>query len=222
MEDTIVNTLRENLKPSPTEDDDHKTMRENHENHIESQQESPPETKVEQESKPILPQDNETNTEQSPANKRRSLFLLQNLIQNIKKKVKDRATRDHLIVQTYLAKSELIKKKKKSITDESSINKIIVGLANNIIIKDFSKNETIIKIGEVGDTFYFVLKGKVKILKPLWVKYHLTPLEYFSKLLKLLLNKDNYLLNKTIAKNSGIYPIDLKDISKINSLSNSA
>ena len=107
---------------------------------------------------------------------------------------------------------------KKSIIEESSLNKILFALANNLEIEKLPKNKIVFKIGETGERFYIILSGKVSILRPKEIEYELTPQQYFIKLAFLNKNKEFYLLNKTIAKNYHTYPIDYKEINIINDI----
>jgi len=135
------------------------------------------------------------------------------LIDIINKKTK--SSKDLFIIQTYLSRSDLIVKLKKSLTEETSINKIVSALSNNISIKEYSKDKAIYKIGDQEDNFYFILKGKVKIFKPVFVEYTLSHREYLEKLYSIYIKKETFLLNKTIAENSSIYNIEINDIPKI-------
>ena len=112
-------------------------------------------------------------------------ITIDDLIEILSKRSKDRSNKEHFIVQTYLSKTDLITKLKKQLTDEATINRIITALANGIEIKEYSKDKTIFRVGEIGDFFYFVLKGKVKLFKPTFIEYHLTPIEYFHKLINI-------------------------------------
>ena len=81
-----------------------------------------------------------------------------------------------------------IEEEKQKLT-EIYINSIITKLAESVDIKIYKKNEFVIKMGEIGESCYFLLSGKLSVLKP--VEYHieLTFDEYMQYLANLI--KDN-------------------------------
>ena len=81
-----------------------------------------------------------------------------------------------------------IEEEKQKLT-EIYINSIITKLAESVDIKIYKKNEFVIKMGEIGESCYFLLSGKLSVLKP--VEYHieLTFDEYMLYLANLI--KDN-------------------------------
>ena len=85
-------------------------------------------------------------------------------------------------------KNDIEEEKEKS--TEIYINSIISKLADNVIIEKYKKNEFVIKKNESGDNCYFLLIGRLSILKP--VEYHieLTYDEYMQYLSNLIKNNE--------------------------------
>jgi len=86
----------------------------------------------------------------------------------------------------------------------------------------FKPNENIFKIGnyysittildDKGDFFYIILKGRVKILKPIMTNAVKTVDEYFNYLIELKEKSEIHLLKKTIEANSSFFKVRLQDV----------
>ena len=70
---------------------------------------------------------------------------------------------------------------------ELYIESILSKLADNVIIEKYSKNQFIMKMNDIGDSCYFLLSGKLSVLKP--VEYHIEItyddyMQYIANLMK--------------------------------------
>ena len=70
---------------------------------------------------------------------------------------------------------------------ESYIESIISKLADTVIIEKYNKNQFIMKMNDIGDNCYFLLSGKLSVLKP--VEYHVELtyddyMQYIANLMK--------------------------------------
>ena len=104
-----------------------------------------------------------------------------------------------------------------SVINESKDEDIDIDILLNRMSQDlkceyYSKNSILMKIGEIGKTFYVILSGSVDILVPKESEVYMTKIEYIDYLKLLNLYNENYLLEKTIAKNSEIFQIKNEDI----------
>ena len=105
-----------------------------------------------------------------------------------------------------------MKTSKKLIINSSDIQykikNIIKKLSEGIIIKHYPKNSIISKINETGDECYFLLSGKISIIRPMEYRdIQMTIVDYF-KYLKLLLNLDEIdLVLKSCFANQNILEI---------------
>ena len=97
----------------------------------------------------------------------------------------------------YLLKNQTIVDYKNLLKDISKVIKL----------KKIRKNELIFQQGEIGDTFYIVLKGhlKVLILKP--YQFYMSEEEYILFLLKSRLNNQTQIIHQCNHLNSLVYPI---------------
>ena len=93
-----------------------------------------------------------------------------------------------------------------SIINENKEEEINIDLLLNKIAKDlkcenYKENTFLMKVGEIGKTFYVILSGSVEILVPKQIEVYMTKIEYINHLKLLNLYKENFLLEKTIFLN---------------------
>ena len=82
------------------------------------------------------------------------------------------------------------------------IKLLISKLAENVIFEKYEKNKFIIKMNDIGKDCYFLISGKLSILKPVEYKHiEITYDDYFKYLLNLLEKKENDLLKKVLELN---------------------
>ena len=114
-------------------------------------------------------------------------------------------------LEIFFENSELIQKVSKNYGINSNINplkdknvnekirdrirKFISNLADNVLIEQYEKDKFIIRKNDIGKDCYFLLSGRVSILKPVEYKYlKITYEEYLKYLLNLRNNNEkNYL-----------------------------
>ena len=104
------------------------------------------------------------------------------------------------------------KEQKKDDTKFSSkIYDIIKQIARRVIIEKLPENEFVIKMNEKGDNCYFLLSGKLSILKPVEYKnMKITQQEYITYLVNLLKYNETDLINQILQINH--YIINIKSI----------
>ena len=125
-------------------------------------------------------------------------------------------------ISKIIRSSKLIEKLEKeciSSSKETGINELSINCAKNISFLELKKGKTIFKIGDKGDKFFFIIKGKVSILKPRKFYEKMNLQEYISYLFLLIKGKEDYLLNEVILNNCANIPIvsidEIKMIYKI-------
>ena len=104
-----------------------------------------------------------------------------------------------------------------SVINESEEEKVNIDLLLNKISQDlkcqnFEKNTLLMKIGEIGKTFYVILSGLVDILVPKEIEVYMTKSEYIEHLKILYLYKEDFLFEKTYDNNIQIYQIKKDEI----------
>ena len=87
---------------------------------------------------------------------------------------------------------------------ENILNKISINLKNFFE----NQNNFIFKVGEKGNLFYIILKGKVSVLVPKQLKIKMTYYNYINHLIILHNYDEKYLLEQTIKLNQKIYNIN--------------
>ena len=101
---------------------------------------------------------------------------------------------------------------------ETYIESMITKLADNVVFEKYKKNEFVIKMNEIGENCYFLVGGKLSILKP--VEYHIEIAydDYMIYLTNLMKNDEQELINTIRQVNQHIIDLglveDLKDFIK--------
>ena len=75
-----------------------------------------------------------------------------------------------------------------------------------------NENDIIINIGDPADYLYIILKGKAAVYEMKKLHKEMSGYEYYLLLQNYKVNKENYLLEKTIEENNLIFPIETEDI----------
>jgi CRP-like cAMP-binding protein len=119
---------------------------------------------------------------------------------------------DMILLIRYLNSSELMNKFKKEKLNETAYNNLMYGCAMNLHCKLAKSNEFIFKIDEYPDKFYLILKGSVKVLKPITKVTKMNFSEYYDFLMTLHKNNDLHLLLKTLQANVGVNFLPIFDI----------
>jgi len=78
----------------------------------------------------------------------------------------------------------------------------------------FKKEEIVIKYGEAGLKFYFLLKGAADIIVSKWQTVYLTEEKYMEYLMKLIIYGENVFLQKTLIKNNKYLHLNKKAINE--------
>ena len=115
------------------------------------------------------------------------------------------------VISKYILKSKLIEK----IEDENKYSKKKIDpqelsalCAKKFIYTLSNRGEIVFKIGDVGDKFYFILKGKANILKIKEIQnIYMSTMEYLNYCIFLIKSNENYLFQEVIQKNYNILQI---------------
>ena len=88
-----------------------------------------------------------------------------------------------------------------------SIEKILTEISRCLKLRKITKNELIFQQGELGDKFYIILKGNLKVLKLIPHEFYMTNEEYIRYLLDLRINNQNEIIRQCKHYNNLVYPI---------------
>ena len=110
---------------------------------------------------------------------------------------------------------EKLEKEYNSSCPETDLGELSTMCAKNILFMELKKGRILFKIGDKGDRFYFILSGKITILKPRKFLIKMNLQEYISYLFLLLKEKEDYLFNEIILNNCTQMPITSVDEIKI-------
>ena len=113
-------------------------------------------------------------------------------------------------ISKIIRKSKLMEKLEKEYDGTNKKNNLEVlsnMCAKNLSFMELKKGKVLFKIGDKGDRFYFILSGKITILKPREIHSKMSLQEYLYYLLILIREKEDYLFNEVILKNCASVPI---------------
>ena len=84
----------------------------------------------------------------------------------------------------------------------SKIKTLISKLADSVIFEKYEKSKFIIKMNDIGKDCYFLISGKISILKPVEYKHiEITYEDYFKYLLNLLEKKEMHIFKRVLELN---------------------
>jgi CRP-like cAMP-binding protein len=120
----------------------------------------------------------------------------------------ERTSEDMQNIQTYL--NTLFYFRRLKLFDPINVDNTISKISKVIKYVSIPKNNYVLKLGEKGNAFYLILKGKVSIMIAEYKKIYLTIEDYLIFLLKLFYFKEKELLKETIFLNKHRYMIEGK------------
>ena len=169
---------------------------------------------------PSLRKENLTMEELDNQNKREKINFSETFLNDLTK-VPCKLPKSNIIevVSVFIRHSTLINKLESSYKwkNEEELNNLCNLISKTLSYEKHKKGDIIFKIGDNGNKFYFILNGYVSILKMKEIpKIKMSYLQYFNLCLRLLKEKENYILEETLKKNSALVPI--KSIEQLNKL----
>ena len=82
------------------------------------------------------------------------------------------------------------------------IRNLVSKLAQKVFIQKYDKNKFIIRMNDIGDETFFLISGRLSILKPVEYKHiQLSYEDYFKYALSLLTKNENHILKKVLESN---------------------
>ena len=122
------------------------------------------------------------------------------------KQENERTEEDIKNIQNYL--NTLLYFRRIKLYDPINVDNTVVKISKVIKYVSIPKNNYVLKLGEKGNAFYIILKGKVSIMVVEYKKVYLSIEEYLIFLLKLYYFKEKELLKETIILNNHRYGIE--------------
>ena len=126
----------------------------------------------------------------------------------------EKSIHDIAILKHYcLNKTKLIEKFSNDHLDESSYDLLLSLSLPTACYKNIkTENCTVINIGDHAEYLYIIIKGKAAIYEIQKIHKEMCGYEYYLLLQNYKINNEKYLLEKTIAENNLIFPIEQEDI----------
>ena len=158
--------------------------------------------------------DNEIDTYEINQDFFESLIRPKNQFLNKEKKINT--------ISKIIRKSKLMEKLEKEFSDSNKkidLCALSYKCAKNLLFMELKKGKVLFRIGDKGDRFYFILSGKITILKPRKIISKMNLKQYLSYLSILIKEKEDYLFQEVILNNCTQIPItsvdEIKSLYKI-------
>lgn len=138
---------------------------------------------------------------------------LESAIENLLKE--HRTSKECTIIMKFLEGTELVKKFKLDKMEENQLYKLLYFVAIFAEYEFLKKDKFLFRQGDLGDKFFIILKGEVRVLKHKEKLIRLSGEEYIKKIISYYYNSEKDLLEKALKANREIYPIIDKDIPRL-------
>lgn len=123
------------------------------------------------------------------------------------------------VVSKFLRNSRLIKKIESEYQNEKkyTVSTLCHICANNLSYETIQSGKVLFKIGEVGDKFFFLLTGRLSVLKLQDIQnVKMTYTQYLDYLIYLKEQKEDYIVNEVLKKNFKLLPLSSgEDLSRL-------
>ena len=133
------------------------------------------------------------------------------VINRLKIPPEKRRIRDVLRIKTYIEQSNFGKSFNEEFSDINIVEKLKNFCGIEMRYEKFNQGKIIYKIGDPPNSFYSIIFGKVKLLKPIEKHQLLTGYQYFSYLMNLRKQKEYYIFHECIKNNTENYHVEQKD-----------
>ena len=137
-------------------------------------------------------------------------------LQNILSK-EQRIPHELYIIKTYISHLNHFISILQTEKNDKKENEILSRISQELVIETHKGNSFLMTIGEIGETFYFTLKGVVIVLVPKTFQTYMNKDEYKSHLKYLYNCNERYLLEKTYNENINIFQIDKNEFESYDS-----
>ena len=137
-------------------------------------------------------------------------------LQNILSK-EQRQPHELYIIKTYISHLNNLMSILQTEKNDKKGNEILSRICKELVIETYKGNSFLMTIGEIGETFYFTLKGVVIVLVPKTFQAYMNKEEYLYHLKYLYNCNERYLLEKTYNDNINIFQIDKNEFESYDS-----
>ena len=121
------------------------------------------------------------------------------------------------IIKTYISHLSNFMSILQTGKNEKRENEILSRISKELVIESHIGNSFLMTIGEIGETFYFTLKGEVIVLVPKTFQSYMNRDDYKNHLKYLYNCNERYLLEKTYNENINIFQFDKNEIESYDS-----
>ena len=137
---------------------------------------------------------------------------IQDCVLSLNKDPLSRKQTDIERIKSFLETTEFATKFRSDNFTAESLDKILIMCAGEMKHTFLERGKILFHIGDIGDSFYIILQGKIAVLQPKQITEQMTGFEFYRHILQLRKNNEMYMLTLTIEANREIVEIDKKDI----------
>ena len=137
---------------------------------------------------------------------------IQDCVLSLNKDPLSRKQTDIERIKSFLETTEFATKFRSDNFSAESLDKILIMCAGEMKHTFLERGKILFHIGDIGDSFYIILQGKIAVLQPKQITEQMTGFEFYRHILQLRKNNEMYMLTLTIEANREIVEIDKKDI----------
>ena len=141
---------------------------------------------------------------------------IQDCVLSLNKDPLSRKQTDIERIKSFLETTEFATKFRSDNFSAESLDKILIMCAGEMKHTFLERGKILFHIGDIGDSFYIILQGKIAVLQPKQITEQMTGFEFYRHILQLRKNNEMYMLTLTIEANREIVEIDKKDIPVLN------
>ena len=129
-------------------------------------------------------------------------YSLKDCLLSLMKDPSQRSLSEITPIKKFILQTELASKFRMDNILEEHLEDLVSLISTEMKHFFLEKGKTLFHIGDIGDNFYIIVHGKVSVLIPNIVKEQMTGFQFYTHIMTLYLNNENYLLKQTLDYNN--------------------
>ena len=142
-------------------------------------------------------------------------YSLKDCLLSLMKDPSQRSLSEITPIKKFILQTELASKFRMDNILEEHLEDLVSLISTEMKHFFLEKGKTLFHIGDIGDNFYIIVHGKVSVLIPNIVKEQMTGFQFYTHIMTLYLNNENYLLKQTLDYNTKLLNIHRADLDEL-------